>query len=90
MLRWIGSPERLISYPSPMPAYFIRENPHDPNNVTQRSGEKYREELVGSSEEQIHAIRDAIMGLPVLLEMPGNRYRCGDCDMTWTMIDPAI
>ena len=24
------------------------------------------------------------------IEESGNRYRCGDCDMTWTMIDPAI
>jgi predicted RNA-binding Zn-ribbon protein involved in translation (DUF1610 family) len=24
------------------------------------------------------------------LEKSGNRYRCGDCDMTWTMIDPPI
>jgi hypothetical protein len=24
------------------------------------------------------------------LDKPGNRYRCGDCDMTWTMIEPAI
>ena len=24
------------------------------------------------------------------IEAPGHRYRCGDCDMTWTMIDPAI
>ena len=23
------------------------------------------------------------------LEKPGNRYRCGDCDMTWTMIEPS-
>ena len=26
-----------------------------------------------------------------LIEKSGNhRYRCGDCDMTWTMIDPAV
>ena len=24
------------------------------------------------------------------MEKPGNRYRCGDCDMTWTMIDPIV
>ena len=24
------------------------------------------------------------------LEKSGNRYRCVDCDMVWTMIDPAI
>ena len=24
------------------------------------------------------------------IEASGNQYRCGDCDMTWTMIDPAI
>ena len=24
------------------------------------------------------------------VEKTGNRYRCGDCDMTWTMIDPAV
>ncbi len=24
------------------------------------------------------------------LENPGNRYRCGDCDTTWTMNDPSV
>jgi hypothetical protein len=24
------------------------------------------------------------------LDHPGARYRCGDCDMTWTMIEPAV
>ncbi len=24
------------------------------------------------------------------LEKSGNRYRCGDCDMTWIMIEPTI
>jgi hypothetical protein len=24
------------------------------------------------------------------IETSGNRYRCGDCDMTWTMLGPAI
>jgi hypothetical protein len=24
------------------------------------------------------------------IEKPGNRYRCGDCDMTWTMTDPIV
>jgi predicted RNA-binding Zn-ribbon protein involved in translation (DUF1610 family) len=24
------------------------------------------------------------------LETSGNRYRCGDCDMTWTMIEPSV
>ena len=24
------------------------------------------------------------------LEKTGNRYRCGDCDMIWTMVEPAI
>ena len=24
------------------------------------------------------------------LEKSGAKYRCGDCDMTWTMIEPAI
>jgi len=24
------------------------------------------------------------------LEKSGHRYRCGDCDMTWTMIDPVV
>jgi hypothetical protein len=24
------------------------------------------------------------------LETSGNRYRCGDCDMTWTMIEPVV
>lgn len=24
------------------------------------------------------------------IEKAGHRYRCGDCDMTWTMIDPVV
>src|SRR5262245_18527909 len=24
------------------------------------------------------------------VEKPGTRYRCGDCDMTWTMIEPTV
>jgi hypothetical protein len=24
------------------------------------------------------------------LEKSGNRYRCGDCDMTWTIVEPAV
>jgi len=24
------------------------------------------------------------------VEKGGNRYRCGDCDMNWTMVDPAV
>jgi hypothetical protein len=24
------------------------------------------------------------------MEKAGNRYRCGDCDMTWTMVDPVV
>ena len=24
------------------------------------------------------------------LDTSGNRYRCGDCDMTWTMIEPSV
>jgi len=24
------------------------------------------------------------------IEKPGNRYRCGDCDMSWTMTDPIV
>jgi transposase-like protein len=24
------------------------------------------------------------------LESSGNRYRCGDCDMTWTMNQPTV
>lgn len=73
-LRWIGNPERLITYPSPMNAYFMRENPADPQDVQRRANEKYREEMVGSSAEQIQALRDALLGMPAILEMPGNRY----------------
>lgn len=25
-----------------------------------------------------------------VLEKSGNQYRCGDCDMTWTMIEPSV
>ena len=24
------------------------------------------------------------------VEKAGNRYRCGDCDITWTMVDPVV
>jgi hypothetical protein len=24
------------------------------------------------------------------IEKSGHRYRCGDCDMTWTMVDPVV
>jgi transposase-like protein len=24
------------------------------------------------------------------IETAGHRYKCGDCDMTWTMIDPLV
>jgi hypothetical protein len=24
------------------------------------------------------------------LEKSGNKYRCGDCDMTWTMVEPVV
>jgi predicted RNA-binding Zn-ribbon protein involved in translation (DUF1610 family) len=24
------------------------------------------------------------------LEKSGNRYRCGDCDITWTMVEPGV
>ena len=73
-LRWISNPERLITYPSPMNAYFMRENPADPQDVQRRANEKYREELLGTSAEQIQAVRDALFSLPTIQEMPGNRY----------------
>ena len=28
--------------------------------------------------------------IDVIEKSGDHRYRCGDCDMTWTMIDPAI
>ncbi len=28
--------------------------------------------------------------IDVIEKSGGHRYRCGDCDMTWTMIDPAL
>jgi hypothetical protein len=57
--RWIANPERLISYPTPMPTNFARTD-------------KYPE-FHGSQIETIFAVRDVLLGFPKVAEMPVNR-----------------
>ena len=32
----------------------------------------------------------SLIHIDTLEKSGGHRYRCGDCDMTWTMIDPVV
>lgn len=60
-LRWIASPERMISYPTPMPYNFPANNPPYP-------------EMHGSPRQQAEAVRDILLNLPKVADMPVNRY----------------
>jgi cbb3-type cytochrome oxidase cytochrome c subunit len=60
--RWLANPRRMISYPTIMPQNFPRNK------------EESRQLFDGTPEEQVLAIRDALMDLPKVLEMPANRY----------------
>jgi hypothetical protein len=62
--RWIASPQRLLIYPvgqHPMPQPFIRGKL------------EYQETFAGSSLEQATAIRDVLMNLQQVADMPANR-----------------
>jgi hypothetical protein len=59
--RWIANPERLISYPTPMPANFRRVDPPYP-------------EFDGTLIDQIRAVRDVLLFYPKVADMPANRY----------------
>ena len=62
--RWIASPQRLLIYPvgqHPMPQPFGRQKL------------EYQEIFAGSSLEQATAIRDVLMNLHQVADMPANR-----------------
>jgi mono/diheme cytochrome c family protein len=60
---WIANPDRLFGYKPAMPQNF-------PKNPV-----SYQKVFVGSSIEQVTAVRDVLMDLPRLADMPGNRSR---------------
>jgi hypothetical protein len=62
--RWIANPDRLLTYPSPMP--------HNFGNGQQN----FQDLFPGNSLEQLQAARDVLMNLPKVADMPVNRtYR---------------
>lgn len=61
--RWIAHPQRLITYASPMPAYFPRN----------QKG-KFQDRFAGSSQDQVLAARDVLMIYDRVIDMPITRY----------------
>jgi mono/diheme cytochrome c family protein len=67
-LRWIANPDRLLSYPTPMPQNFPRNQVDDKGN-----GNLYPE-LVGTPLEQVTAVRDLLLDFPRIADLPVNRF----------------
>jgi mono/diheme cytochrome c family protein len=61
-VRWLGNPQRLFAYDTVMPQNFPANDPGSPNLFD------------GTSREQIMAIRDVLMDLPRIADLPVNRY----------------
>lgn len=61
MERWIDKPQRFVPYSSVMPPYFDR------NEL------KYQHLHAGTAEEQIQALRDALLNYPRVSSLPVNR-----------------
>lgn len=59
--RWLANPERLISYPTPMPQNFLADKPPYP-------------EFQGTPRQQAEAVRDVLLNLPRVTNLPANRY----------------
>jgi mono/diheme cytochrome c family protein len=62
-LRWINKPSRMITYETGMTQVF----PNKPEGL------EYQDVFQGPSLEQIRAVRDALMDLPRLADLPANR-----------------
>ncbi len=60
---WIGNPDRLFGYKPAMPQNF-------PNDSVQ-----YQDRFVGTTLDQVIAVRDILMDLQRIADMPGNRSR---------------
>jgi mono/diheme cytochrome c family protein len=61
--QWIANPDRLFGYKPAMPQNF-------PNDKLD-----YQDRLVGPTFDQVTAVRDILMDLPRVSDMPGNRSR---------------
>jgi nitrate reductase cytochrome c-type subunit len=61
--QWIANPDRLFGYKPNMPQNF-------PNDKLD-----YQDRFVGSTFDQVTAVRDIMMDLPRVSDMPGNRSR---------------
>jgi cbb3-type cytochrome oxidase cytochrome c subunit len=59
--RWIANPKRMISYPTPMPANFVKNQQQFP-------------EFVGTPFEKVLAVRDLLMVYPKVVDKPVNRF----------------
>src|SRR5262249_27758218 len=62
-LRWINKPSRMITYETGMTQVF----PNKPEGL------EYQDVFQGPSLEQIRAVRDALIDLPRLADLPANR-----------------
>lgn len=60
---WIANPQRLITYSSPMPAYFQQNQPG-----------RYQDRFVGMPHDQVQALRDVLMVYSHVLDLPVARY----------------
>jgi hypothetical protein len=59
---WMANPDRLLTYPSVMPQNFPR-----------KGTPVFQDLMPGSSLEQVRAIRDVLMNLPKVADLPVNR-----------------
>jgi hypothetical protein len=59
--RWLANPNRLLTYPTPMPQNF-------PNGK-----EQFRELFDAPSRQQVQALRDVLMNYPKVADLPVNR-----------------
>ena len=62
--RWLANPKRLFPYDPIMPQNFPRVS---------KDKETLQELFDGSSIKQITALRDVLMNLPKIADLPGNR-----------------
>jgi hypothetical protein len=67
-LHWIASPDRLITYPTPMPQNFPADKKPWPAFITAATDDRQ------AMREQATAVRDILMNLSKAVEMPANRY----------------
>ena len=66
-LKWIANPVRMLSYDSPMPANFLRDK-------VEKGQSTLSSDFIGTPFEQAEAVRDILMMLPKVADMPVNRY----------------